>query len=83
MQRVLDRERKARQRKGFYGRFKRQLEYSRVWNNEESTLCESQPGGVNVSRPRAPSNPALRSYPIDGAQPGSYVPPVPKRGGWP
>lgn len=83
MQRVLDRERKARQRKGFYGRFKRQLEYSHARTKSEPPLCESKPVGVRHPVPSDGSNQKLRSYPIDGAQPGAYVPPVPKRGGWP
>jgi len=64
MERVLDRERKARQRKSFYGRYKRQLEYGRADNDAPSTAHESKLGALDTSEPPVSSNPALRSYPI-------------------
>ncbi len=84
MERVLDRERKARERKSFCGRYKRQLEYGRAGNDAPSTPHESTLGALDASGPPVPSNPALRSYPMDlPTRPVFNPPPVPKRGGWP
>jgi len=84
MERVLDRERKARQRKSFCGRYKRQLEYSRADNDAPTTPHKSKPGALDASEPPVPSNPALRSYPMDTPdRPRFNFPPGPKRGGWP
>jgi hypothetical protein len=84
LERVLDRERKARQRKSFCGRYKRQMEYDRAGNGAPSTPHESTPGAPDAPGPPVPSNPALRSYPMDLPDRRLFnPPPVPKRGGWP